>query len=115
LRGLALAKTMLPKGGSKIDVDAANSLDVPQDELKAVLGEVACDIHGCFVLKSSKDDLFRFSLSLLLLYSRRKIKIIILCSTTRVQRVFRKVTHSICNFAYNTCGDIVPSLQRCCN
>ncbi|MCI12069.1 DNA-directed RNA polymerase III subunit RPC5-like [Trifolium medium] len=50
---------MLPKGGSKIDVDAANSLDVPQDELKAVLGEVACDIHGCFVLKSSKDDLFR--------------------------------------------------------
>jgi hypothetical protein len=64
LRGLALAKTMLPKGGSKIDVDAANSLDVPQDELKAVLGEVACDIHGCFVLKSSKDDLFRFSLSL---------------------------------------------------
>ncbi|KAK2426693.1 DNA-directed RNA polymerase III subunit RPC5 [Trifolium repens] len=59
LRGLALAKTMLPKGGSKIDVDAANSLDVPQDELKAVLGEVACDIHGCFVLKSSKDDLFR--------------------------------------------------------
>jgi hypothetical protein len=92
---------MLPKGGSKIDVDAANSLDVPQDELKAVLGEVACDIHGCFVLKSSKDDLFRFSLSLSLSLSlssvlRRKIKIIILCSITRVQRVFRKVTHSIC-------------------
>jgi hypothetical protein len=64
LRGLALAQTMLPKGGSKMSVDAANSLDVPQDELKAILGEVACDIHGCYVLKSAQNDPFRFSLSL---------------------------------------------------
>ncbi|KAI5438994.1 uncharacterized protein LOC127120272 [Lathyrus oleraceus] len=59
LRGLALAQTMLPKGGSKIAVDAAHSLDVPQDELKAVLGDVACDINGCYVLKSSQDEPFR--------------------------------------------------------
>lgn len=59
LRGLALAQTMLPKGGSKMSVDAANSLDVPQDELKAILGEVACDIHGCYVLKSAQNDPFR--------------------------------------------------------
>ncbi|XP_058777878.1 uncharacterized protein LOC131652118 [Vicia villosa] len=59
LRGLALAQTMLPKGGSKIAVDAAHSLDVPQDELKAVLADVACDINGCYVLKSSQDEPFR--------------------------------------------------------
>jgi len=47
-----------------MSVDAANSLDVPQDELKAILGEVACDIHGCYVLKSSQNDPFRFVLSL---------------------------------------------------
>lgn len=45
-----------------MSVDAANSLDVPQDELKAILGEVACDIHGCYVLKSAQNDPFRFSL-----------------------------------------------------
>lgn len=64
-----------------MSVDAANSLDVPQDELKAILGEVACDIHGCYVLKSAQNDPFRFSLP---------------PSLPPFQRVFRKVTHSIC-------------------
>ncbi|KAJ1415291.1 DNA-directed RNA polymerase III subunit Rpc5 [Sesbania bispinosa] len=59
LREMAVSKTMLSKGDSKIAVDAAHSLDGPQDELKAVISEVACDIHGYYVLKSSQDDPFR--------------------------------------------------------
>ncbi|RDX67231.1 DNA-directed RNA polymerase III subunit RPC5, partial [Mucuna pruriens] len=59
LREMAVSKTILAKGDSKIAVDAAHSLDGPQNELKAVISEVACDIHGCYVLKSSQDDPFR--------------------------------------------------------
>ncbi|XP_061342353.1 uncharacterized protein LOC133288573 [Gastrolobium bilobum] len=59
LRGMAVDKSMLPKGDFKIAVDAAHSLDGPHDELKAVISEVACDIHGYYVLKSSQDDAFR--------------------------------------------------------
>ncbi|XP_027331746.1 DNA-directed RNA polymerase III subunit RPC5 isoform X2 [Abrus precatorius] len=59
LREMAVSKTMLSKGDSKIAVDAAHSLDGPHDELKAIISEVACDIHGYYVLKSSQDDPFR--------------------------------------------------------
>ncbi|KAL2348492.1 hypothetical protein Fmac_002492 [Flemingia macrophylla] len=59
LREMAVSKTMLSKGDSKIAVDAAHSLDGPDNELKAVISEVACDIHGYYVLKSSQDEPFR--------------------------------------------------------
>lgn len=78
---MAVSKTMLSKGDSKIAVDAARSLDGPQDELKAVINEVACDIHGYYVLKSSQDDPFRLFFSLFPLYHKRKRKKNIFCST----------------------------------
>lgn len=59
LRKMAVSKTTLSKGDSKIAVDAAHSLDGPEHELKAVISDVACDIHGYYVLKSSQDDPFR--------------------------------------------------------
>ncbi|CAJ1926461.1 unnamed protein product [Sphenostylis stenocarpa] len=59
LREMAVSKAMLSKGDSKIAVDAAHSLDGPQNELMAVISEVACEIHGSYVLKSSQDDPFR--------------------------------------------------------
>lgn len=55
LRDSALYNAM--KGNPKIAGEAA---DGPVDELKAVINEVACDIHGCYVLKSSPDEPFRF-------------------------------------------------------
>ncbi|KAL2326297.1 hypothetical protein Fmac_025355 [Flemingia macrophylla] len=59
LREMAVSKTMLSKGDSKIAVDAAHSLDGPEIELKAVISEVACVIHGYYVLKSSPNEPFR--------------------------------------------------------
>ncbi|TKY47377.1 DNA-directed RNA polymerase III subunit RPC5 [Spatholobus suberectus] len=59
LREMAVSKTIQSKGDSKIAVDAAHSLDGPQNELKAVISEVACEIHGYYVLRSSQDDPFR--------------------------------------------------------
>ncbi|TKY70366.1 DNA-directed RNA polymerase III subunit RPC5 [Spatholobus suberectus] len=59
LREMAVSKTMQSKGDSKLAVDAAHSLDGPDNELKAVISEVACNIHGYYVLKSSQDDPFR--------------------------------------------------------
>lgn len=57
LREMAVSKTMRSKGDSKIAVDAAHSLDGPQSELKAVIGEVAREIHGYYVLRSQDDPL----------------------------------------------------------
>ncbi|XP_027914314.1 DNA-directed RNA polymerase III subunit RPC5 [Vigna unguiculata] len=59
LREMAVSKAMLSKGDSKIAVDAAHSLDGPHSELMAVINEVASEIHGHYVLKSSQDDPFR--------------------------------------------------------
>ncbi|KAK7381298.1 hypothetical protein VNO78_33880 [Psophocarpus tetragonolobus] len=59
LREMAVSKAMLSKGDSKIAVDAAHSLDGPHNELMAVISEVACEIHGHYVLKSSQNDPFR--------------------------------------------------------
>jgi len=52
---MTVSKTMLSKGDSKISVDAYHSLDGPHNELKAVLSEVACELHGYYVLRSSQD------------------------------------------------------------
>jgi len=60
---MAVSKAMLSKGDSKIAVDAAHSLDGPHNELMAVINEVACEIHGYYVLKSSQDDPFRLFFS----------------------------------------------------
>lgn len=56
LRDLALNNAM--KGYRKIA--AGEAADGPVDELKAIISEVACDIHGYYVLKSSSDEPFRF-------------------------------------------------------
>lgn len=56
---MAVSKSMLSKGDFKVAVDAAHSLDGPNNELKAVISEVACDIHVYYVLKSSHDYPFR--------------------------------------------------------
>lgn len=72
LREMAVSKAMLSKGDSKIAVDAAHSLDGPHSELMAVINEVASEIHGHYVLKSSQDDPFRF-FSLPRLTPKRKI------------------------------------------
>ncbi|KAH1223190.1 DNA-directed RNA polymerase III subunit RPC5 [Glycine max] len=65
LREMAVSKAMLSKGDSKMAVDAAHSLDGPHNELMAVISEVACEINGSYVLKSSPDDPFRRSVLVL--------------------------------------------------
>ncbi|KAF7828831.1 DNA-directed RNA polymerase III subunit RPC5 [Senna tora] len=59
LREMALSKSMLSKSDAKIVRDAALGLDAPPEELQAVISEIACNIHGFYVLKSSQDDPFR--------------------------------------------------------
>lgn len=56
---MALSKSMLSKSDAKIVRDAALGLDAPPEELQTVISEIACNIHGFYVLKSSRDDPFR--------------------------------------------------------
>lgn len=72
LREMAVSKSILSKGDSKIAVDAARSLDGPPDELKAVINEVACNIHSYYVLKSSQDEQFRLLFSTLPTHTKKK-------------------------------------------
>lgn len=56
---MALSKSILSKSDAKIVRDAAHGLDAPPEELQAVISEIACNIHGFYVLKSPQDDPFR--------------------------------------------------------
>lgn len=59
---MAVSKAMLSKSDAKILRDAALGVDAPQEELQTVISEIACNIHGFYILKSSQDDPFRFFL-----------------------------------------------------
>ncbi|KAI4314869.1 hypothetical protein L6164_027734 [Bauhinia variegata] len=59
LRAMALGNASLLKPDPKMVVAAREGHDAPTEELEAALSEVARNIHGCYVLKSSKDDPFR--------------------------------------------------------
>ncbi|CAL0309568.1 unnamed protein product [Lupinus luteus] len=59
LREMAVSNSILPKADSKVVLDAISSLDASPDELKSVIGEVACSVCGSYVLKSSPDEPFR--------------------------------------------------------
>ncbi|KAH0971269.1 hypothetical protein GBA52_023425 [Prunus armeniaca] len=57
LRRLAVRKSSLPKVDPKTKrvIDAAYGVDAPQHELHKVICQVAADIHGLYVLKSSPE------------------------------------------------------------
>ncbi|GAV69506.1 Sin_N domain-containing protein [Cephalotus follicularis] len=55
LRELAVSQASLPKADGRMYVAAANGIDAPQQEFKEVISEVATNIHGLYVLKSSPD------------------------------------------------------------
>ncbi|ONH96780.1 hypothetical protein PRUPE_7G151600 [Prunus persica] len=57
LRRLAVRKSSLPKVDPKTKrvIDAAYGVDAPQHELQKVICQVAADIHGLYVLKSSPE------------------------------------------------------------
>ncbi|KAI4327574.1 hypothetical protein L6164_020016 [Bauhinia variegata] len=59
LRAMALAKASLLRPDPKMVVAAREGHDAPTEELQAALSEVAWNIHGCYILKSSQDDPFR--------------------------------------------------------
>nr|XP_043616767.1 DNA-directed RNA polymerase III subunit RPC5 isoform X2 [Erigeron canadensis] len=54
LRDMAVSENTLRKGTREARV-AAEAADAPQEELQKVLNEVAVNIHGVFVLRSSAD------------------------------------------------------------
>ncbi|MED6214687.1 hypothetical protein PIB30_105698, partial [Stylosanthes scabra] len=55
---MAISTSLFGKGDSKVAGDATVGLTCPQPEVKDVVDEVACDIHGSYVLKS-QNELFR--------------------------------------------------------
>lgn len=63
LREMAVSKTSRPKGDAKEVLAAAKGVDAPIEELQDVIGQVAINIHGVYVPKSSPDhpecDAFR--------------------------------------------------------
>lgn len=54
LRDLALSQSTLPKADARRVVDAASGVDAPE-ELKEFINQVATEIHGRYVLKSSAE------------------------------------------------------------
>lgn len=55
LRQLAISQSTLPKADPRIAVAAASGAEAPPEELQEVISEVATNIHGFYVLKSSPE------------------------------------------------------------
>ncbi|KAJ6732946.1 DNA-DIRECTED RNA polymeraseS III 80 KDA POLYPEPTIDE RNA polymerase III SUBUNIT 5 [Salix koriyanagi] len=55
LRQLAISQSTLPKADPRILVAAASGAEAPPEELQEVISEVATNIHGFYVLKSSPE------------------------------------------------------------
>ncbi|XP_058006126.1 uncharacterized protein LOC110650134 isoform X2 [Hevea brasiliensis] len=55
LRDLAISQSTLPKADPRIAVAAASGADAPSEELQEIISQVATNIHGFYVLKSSPD------------------------------------------------------------
>lgn len=55
LRDLAISQSTLPKADPRIAVAAASGADAPPEELQEIISQVATNIHGSYVLKSSPD------------------------------------------------------------
>ncbi|KAI8032534.1 DNA-directed RNA polymerase III subunit RPC5 [Camellia lanceoleosa] len=55
LREMALSESTRPKGVPKDAIAAAKGFDTPQEELLEIIGQVATNIHGVYVSKSSSD------------------------------------------------------------
>ncbi|XP_021911949.1 uncharacterized protein LOC110825753 [Carica papaya] len=55
LRDLAVSKSTIPKADSSMEVVAAYGVDAPAEELQEVISQVATNIHGYYVLKSSPE------------------------------------------------------------
>ncbi|KAK4346817.1 hypothetical protein RND71_033156 [Anisodus tanguticus] len=57
LEAMALSKSFPPKGDPRKAITAAKGVnDAPQEEIQAVINQVAVNIHGVYVLKSSPDN-----------------------------------------------------------
>ncbi|KAL3527082.1 hypothetical protein ACH5RR_011738 [Cinchona calisaya] len=55
LREMAVSESSRPKGFAREAIAAANGVDAPLEELQAIINQVAINIHGVYVLKSSTD------------------------------------------------------------
>lgn len=55
LRDMAVSESARSKGFAKEAVAAANSIDAFPDEVQAIISEVAVNVHGICVPKSSPD------------------------------------------------------------
>ncbi|XP_047334137.1 uncharacterized protein LOC124937852 [Impatiens glandulifera] len=55
LREMAVSESTRPKGMAKEAIAAANGVDAPRSELVEMIGQVAIDIHGVYVPKTSYD------------------------------------------------------------
>eukprot|EP00257_Ricinus_communis_P019446 XP_015578439.1 DNA-directed RNA polymerase III subunit RPC5 [Ricinus communis] len=55
LRDLAVSQSTLPKADPRIAVAAASGADAPPEELQEIISQVATNIHGFYVLKSSPE------------------------------------------------------------
>lgn len=109
LRDMAVSMSTLPKADARAVVAAALSVDGPHEELQAVISEVAVNVHGVYVLKSSSEhpefNPLRNVVIELFLGSGRNSKLkkseIIEAAKSKLQRVptnaeFQKVITEIC-------------------
>lgn len=52
---MAISQSTLPKADARMVVAAAYGVDAPSEELHEIINQVATNIHGLFVLKSSPE------------------------------------------------------------
>lgn len=50
-----MSQSTLPKADARMAVAAAYGVDAPPDELKKIIGQVATEIHGLYVMTSSPE------------------------------------------------------------
>ena len=65
---MAVSESSRPKGFAREAIAAAHGVEAPPEELQAIISQVAINIHGVYVLKSSpvhpEHDEFRLLLDL---------------------------------------------------
>ncbi|MED6153853.1 hypothetical protein PIB30_106057 [Stylosanthes scabra] len=77
---MAISTSLFGKGDSKVVGDATVGLTCPQPEVKDVVDEVACDIHGSYVLKSQNEPFRDVVIKLLRGKSDGKLKKAEICA-----------------------------------
>ncbi|MED6117133.1 hypothetical protein PIB30_107115 [Stylosanthes scabra] len=103
---MAISTSLFGKRDSKVAGDATVGLTCPQLEVKDVVDEVACDIHGSYVLKSQNEPFRDVVIKLLRGKSDGKLKKADICAAAEAAHT------EVTNTEYTRPMPLAPATKR---